>query len=380
MVSHSETENHCLALSFSDLSFWCYTCDSYIESSELAGLLKHFQQVKFGSEVQLLVANLQDLTIKSREDAKEEEPPADKQVQEVPIPSPVDAEPHVSEEAKSVPEPVAVVAAEKKDPIVDLCDKIKAGEFKRISLMTGAGISVSAGIPDFRSPGTGLYTRLESLNLPTPESVFTLAYLKEHPEPFFLLAKEMFAPVFKPTPTHYFIRLLHEKGLLQMCFTQNIDGLELKAGLPREKLIQAHGHCDSSHCVKCKREFPQDQMMDHIRAGTPAYCATCGSVAKPDIVFFGENLPERFFYESNKLSSTDLLIVIGTSLVVFPFASLTGMLKRGTPKVLINRECVGNFRDEATESNVFLEGDCDDVIWRLSRELGWEDELRALMQ
>ena len=253
---------------------------------------------------------------------------------------------------------------------------IKAGAFKRITVMAGAGISVSAGIPDFRTPGTGLYSRLAEYNLPQPESIFTLDFFKQNPQPFFTLAKEMFCGQFQPTPTHYFLRLLQEKGLLHMCFTQNIDGLELKAGFAHEKLVQAHGHCNSAHCTGCRREYPQEKMKKHMARAKPAFCKNCGAAAKPDIVFFGESLPERFFYEAQRLDQTDLLIVVGTSLVVFPFATLISYIHKDTPKILINREMVG---DMGKGNFKFLQGDCDDVVLELCRALGWEEELHALL-
>jgi hypothetical protein len=105
---------------------------------------------------------------------------------------------------------------------------IKAGRAQRIVVMAGAGISVSAGIPDFRSPGTGLYSQLQRFSLPWPEAVFDLRYFRHNPKPFCMLAKELWPGYHKhaPTPTHHFLRLLHEKGLLMTVFSQNVDGLE----------------------------------------------------------------------------------------------------------------------------------------------------------
>lgn len=91
---------------------------------------------------------------------------------------------------------------------------------RRVICLVGAGISTSAGIPDFRSPSTGLYANLEKYHLPYPEAIFEISYFKKHPEPFFALAKELYPGQFKPTICHYFIRLLKEKGLLLRCYTQ----------------------------------------------------------------------------------------------------------------------------------------------------------------
>ena len=112
---------------------------------------------------------------------------------------------------------------------------------QNIVVVMGAGASVSAGIPDFRTPGTGLYDNLEKYNLPRPEAVFDLEFFKDNPAPFYLLAKELFPGKFKPTPTHRFLKLLDEKGLLRRVYTQNIDGLEALAGLEHEKVVQCHG-------------------------------------------------------------------------------------------------------------------------------------------
>jgi NAD-dependent histone deacetylase SIR2 len=106
---------------------------------------------------------------------------------------------------------------------------------------TGAGISTSAGIPDFRSPETGLYANLTRLNLPYPEAVFDIDFFRKTPEPFYALAQELYPGKFRPTITHSFISLLHQKGLLLKLFTQNIDCLEREAGVPGDKIIEAHG-------------------------------------------------------------------------------------------------------------------------------------------
>lgn len=101
--------------------------------------------------------------------------------------------------------------------------RIRSGASTRIVVMCGAGISVNAGIPDFRTPGTGLYDNLQRFGLPQPQAIFELDYFRRNPEPFYMLAKEMWPDGrHKPTLSHYFIRLLHEKGLLLRCYTQNI--------------------------------------------------------------------------------------------------------------------------------------------------------------
>lgn len=117
-----------------------------------------------------------------------------------------------------------------------LIEGLKEGKFKNIVVLTGAGISVSAGIPDFRSPGSGLYANLQKYNLTRPEDLFTLSFFNQKPEVFYEFAKEFNMERFDATPTHYFIRLLQEKGVLSVNLTQNIDNLEAKAGIKEDLL------------------------------------------------------------------------------------------------------------------------------------------------
>merc|ERR1711988_610857 len=107
-----------------------------------------------------------------------------------------------------------------------VAEYINSGRAKRIVVLTGAGISTAAGIPDFRSPGTGLYDNLSRLDLPYAEAVFDISYFREHPEPFYVLARELYPGKFHPTVSHAFIALLARKNLLDTLFTQNIDCLE----------------------------------------------------------------------------------------------------------------------------------------------------------
>ncbi|CAM9749714.1 unnamed protein product, partial [Heterosigma akashiwo] len=145
-----------------------------------------------------------------------------------------------------------------------IIDQIIAGKVKSIVMMVGAGISVSAGIPDFRSPGTGLYDNLQKYNLPSPQSMFEINYFRENPRPFCELAKEMYPGNFRPTPTHWFIRLLQEKGLLRRCYTQNIDTLEREAGIREELLVEAHGSFAAAACIECGAPYSQAWVRERI--------------------------------------------------------------------------------------------------------------------
>ncbi|KAJ5131112.1 Sirtuin family [Penicillium bovifimosum] len=257
---------------------------------------------------------------------------------------------------------------------------IKNGKATRIVVLTGAGISTGAGIPDFRSPDTGLYDKLAPLRLPHPEAVFHINYFSHTPEPFYAIARARHPGNLKPTLTHAFLALLAKKNLLHFLFTQNIDGLEQDAGVPKEKLLYTHGNWKSQHCYKCKSHYPDDLMNKAIRAGEVPYCLEngCGGAIKPDIVFFGQPLPAEFEEKEKEVLEADLMLVMGTSLRVAPCSRLPRLVNRGVPRVLINNERAGDLgnRDE----DVCLLGTCDDVVRRLAGAVGWADELEDLWQ
>jgi len=276
-----------------------------------------------------------------------------------------------------------------------VAEKIKCGEIKNICFMTGAGISTAAGIPDFRSPNLGLYfTMAKKFRLGNPMNLFQIDYYRRHPEPFLYLAREMLKMDVKPTVAHYFQYLLERKGLLLRSFTQNVDALELMAGMHEDKLVEAHGSARGAHCLGCRKGFSRDWFADKVVKEEIPRCDSCNELTKPDIVFFGENLPGRFFSAVNKdLPKCDLLIIMGTSLVVQPFASMVDRVPRRCPRLLINREKAtggglfsflgGGLKFSADENSdsrdVFWKGDCDDGCQRLADLMGCGEELKELV-
>ncbi|KAJ4315005.1 Sir2 histone deacetylase Hst2 [Neodidymelliopsis sp. IMI 364377] len=255
---------------------------------------------------------------------------------------------------------------------------ITEGKARKIVVLTGAGISTSAGIPDFRSPETGLYANLERLNLPEPEAVFDISFFRKNPLPFYTLAQELYPGKYRPTITHSFIHLLHEKGLLLKLFTQNIDCLEREAGVPGDKIVEAHGSFADQCCIECKAPYPKDLMLEAIDNKTVPHCtdSVCNGLVKPKIVFFGEQLPAEFFDNRDLLPQADLCIVLGTSLSVQPFASLPQFVSDSVPRLLINMEQVGNIGSRPDD--VLILKDCDTGIRELASACGWSDELEKL--
>ncbi|XP_061077987.1 NAD-dependent protein deacetylase sirtuin-3, mitochondrial isoform X1 [Conger conger] len=257
---------------------------------------------------------------------------------------------------------------------------IGEGQFRRVVVMVGAGISTPSGIPDFRSPGSGLYDNLQQYNLPYAEAIFEINYFHYNPEPFFALAKELYPGNYQPNATHYFVRLLQDKGQLVRMYTQNIDGLERMAGISPSKLVEAHGTFSMATCTVCLREYPGEELRADIMASTVPKCPTCTGVIKPNIVFFGEELPQNFFLYLTDFPLADLLIVMGTSLEVEPFASLAGAVRGSVPRLLINRDPVGPFAGRALRPNDVAElGDVVGGVRKLTDILGWTQELEALM-
>ncbi|KAH8868194.1 NAD-dependent protein deacetylase Sirt2 [Schistosoma japonicum] len=255
--------------------------------------------------------------------------------------------------------------------------------------MVGAGISTAAGIPDFRSPSSGVYDNLEEFNLPTPTTIFSIEYFQHDPRPFFEIARRLYRPEAKPTLAHYFIKLLHDKGLLLRHYTQNVDSLERLSGLPEEKLIEAHGTFYTGHCIKCNKQYDFDFMLNDIMAKRVPRCPECQNVVKPDVVLFGESMPKKFFKNlTSDLSNCDLLIIMGTSLTVLPFCAMIHRVGCDVPRLYINRE-YNNGSSESSylkwgepgnKRDVFWSGNTDDGVVKISELVGWKDDLLKLKE
>ncbi|CAH8469729.1 unnamed protein product [Dicrocoelium dendriticum] len=182
--------------------------------------------------------------------------------------------------------------------------------------------------------------------------IFCIDYFRTNPEPFFKLAKRLYKPEAKPTLAHYFVKLLHKKNLLKRHYTQNVDDLETLCGLPEETIVQAHGSFQTGHCLKCRKIYDFEWMKgkfhgihiictDLIMNDQIPRCSEqdCHGVVKPDVVFFGEGLPRKFFScIQQDLRSCDLLIIMGTSLTVAPFCSIPHLTSPETYRVYINRD------------------------------------------
>ncbi len=209
----------------------------------------------------------------------------------------------------------------------DLVDKAS-----HIVFFGGAGVSTESGIPDFRSTG-GLYH--QEWNYP-PEVILSHSFYKSNPEEFFRFYRaKMLAPDAKPNPAHYKLAEWEKQGKLLAVVTQNIDGLHQAAGSSR--VCELHGSVHRNYCERCGKAYPG---FDFILHGTGVPHCDCGGTIKPDVVLYEEGLDQETLYSAvDSIAKADLLIIGGTSLNVYPAASLINYY-RGRDIVLINKSSV----------------------------------------
>jgi NAD-dependent deacetylase len=191
-------------------------------------------------------------------------------------------------------------------------------ESSRIIAFTGAGISTESGIPDFRSPG-GVWSKYDAEN-------FTIQKFLSGPQARRVIWKMAveggLLTEAEPNAAHYAIAELYRLGKLDCVITQNIDNLHQKAGVPEDRVFELHGNMQWVVCLDCRRRFPMPEVLGRIKEGTEVPdCPDCHGILKPDAVFFGEALPEDTLQEAIRhAQNCDLLIVVGSTLVVYPAA------------------------------------------------------------
>ncbi|GAC1324543.1 MAG: NAD-dependent protein deacetylase [Thermoleophilaceae bacterium] len=205
---------------------------------------------------------------------------------------------------------------------------------ERAVVLTGAGVSVPSGIPDFRTPGTGLW---ENVN---PAEVAHIDAFRSDPDRFWEFYGDRFASLggTRPNRAHEVIAELERRGLVRAVITQNVDRLHRRAG--SRNLIEMHGSIDESVCPECGGRVSLERVLELIAAapGAPE-CLACVTPLKPDVVLFGELLPQAALVEAHALAaSADLMICIGSSLEVHPVASLPQVaLDHGASLVLVTQ-------------------------------------------
>lgn len=204
---------------------------------------------------------------------------------------------------------------------------------KHAVVLTGAGISTPSGIPDFRSTGTGLWSNDE------PMEVASLNTFRTSPEKFFHWFRPLASQIFNapPNPAHTALSKLEKAGCLKSIITQNIDALHQKAG--SQTVIEMHGTMQTLTCTQCYHQVDAaTYLADFVDNGEIPHCPKCRQILKPDVILFGEQLPQAAWYKAQQEArQCDLMLVIGSSLEVLPVAGLPMQaLDRGAHLIIIN--------------------------------------------
>lgn len=204
---------------------------------------------------------------------------------------------------------------------------------KHTVLLTGAGISTPSGIPDFRSTGTGLWSRDE------PLEVASLTTFRTAPELFFNWFRPLASQIYyaQPNPAHLALAGLERAGLIRSTITQNVDMLHQKAG--SQNVIELHGTMQTLTCTQCyHREDAALYLGAFVEHGAIPTCSQCRQILKPDVVLFGEQLPQAAWFKAQREArQCDLMLVVGSSLEVLPAAGLPMQaLDRGAHLIIVN--------------------------------------------
>ena len=228
------------------------------------------------------------------------------------------------------PAPASISLAN-REAMKDAAALIRKAE--RAVVLTGAGISTPSGIPDFRSEGTGLWSREEPLD------VASLSTFRTAPERFFQWFQPLASSIFhaQPNPAHMTLAAFERSGHLQTIITQNIDGLHQKSG--SRHVIEIHGTLRTLSCTNCFKKFEASPFLKpYLETGEIPKCLSCNGILKPDVILFGEQLPQSAWYEAQLAArQCDLMVVVGSSLEVLPVAGLPMQaLDRGAHLVIIN--------------------------------------------
>lgn len=240
----------------------------------------------------------------------------------------------------------------------------KIHEAGRVAVLTGAGMSTAAGVPDFRGP-KGLYvTRAYD-----PEKVFEISAFDRDPAPFYQFSRDFLGllKTIRPTFTHLFLAELERRKPETVLITQNIDGLHQRAGSRR--VLPMHGDYETAHCRGCGKGYSGRKVEAMLEETDVPACPACGVAIKPDVVFFGENV--RHFEESQAMAAgSDLLLALGSSLTVYPAALLPDIA--GGEVVVVNQGPVGL---QARPAVYLADMNLDEFFRGVAADLHWEVEM-----
>ncbi len=228
--------------------------------------------------------------------------------------------------------------------------------------LTGAGISVPSGIPDFRTPGEGLWETVD------PMSVATIDAFHRDSKRFWDFYRPRFQALAdkRPNPAHEALAELERRGSLDAVITQNIDRLHAKAG--SEQVVEVHGSIATASCTSCQARFTLEQVESLFDADGVAVCTGCAGKVKPDVVLFGEMLPADAMARAEEIcEGAELLLCVGSSLEVYPVAGLPELTLRSGGRIAIVTKGSTSYDSEAA---VRLDGDVVDELAAVLAALG----------
>jgi NAD-dependent deacetylase len=236
------------------------------------------------------------------------------------------------------------------------------GQSRRAVALTGAGVSVPSGIPDFRTPETGLWAKVD------PMEVAHISVFERDPERFWSYYRPRFSSLGdkEPNRAHAALAELERRGLIEGVITQNIDRLHRAAG--SENVIEVHGSIETSSCTICATAFELEQVDDLFDERGVAWCASCGGAVKPDVILFGELLRESVMARATELAErADLMLCVGSSLAVHPVAGLPQLTLSGGGRLAIVTKGETPYDRDA---ELKLEGEVDEELDALMAALG----------
>ena len=263
----------------------------------------------------------------------------------------------------------------------------------------------------------------QELGLTCPEDLFDIEFFNDDPKPFFKFAHSLYPGSIKPSPSHNFLAWLDEQGVLLRVYTQNIDTLELRAGVSKDRVVYAHGSLSNATCMKCKTTYSSSDIADDIKVGRVPLCklptnkkakltssssakkseddteqppqrvqrlrrssstvstsqpplqkGLCNGTIKPNVTFFGEKIGNDVSRQLQKdYLKADALIVMGTSLSVAPMSRVVDYLKPDIPRILVNRNIVrvkkASNKEDGCLFDACLLGNCDEVVTALTQRI-----------
>ncbi len=228
--------------------------------------------------------------------------------------------------------------------------------------LTGAGISTPSGIPDFRSPGKGMWEFVD------PVEVASIWAYRHNPQRFYDWIRPLLKTMreARPNPAHEALARLERLGIIKWVITQNIDSLHQEAG--SKHVLEVHGHTRSATCLECGYRMSTDAMWEAVaERRMPPPCPRCGGLMKPDVILFGELLPPEALTQAQEAAmQADVMLVAGSSLEVMPAADLPRLTRRSGGKLIIVN-LGGTTADHLAE--VLIRGDVADILPRIAQEV-----------